>query len=146
MRSSDDPSWLAFRSRVADIAGHDPAACVYLAIEDGRILGSVTLELNNRVDDENNPTPLAPDEAHVRLLAVTPAARRLGVGARFTDHCAQVARQNGEGRLTLNTLEGNATAQRFYEAIGFARVPDMAREDGSTPRAYALLSLSRPGE
>jgi hypothetical protein len=62
-------------------------------------------------------------------------------------HCASVAHQNGKARLTLNTSEGNATAQRFYEAIGFARLPDMIREDGSTLRAYELTPLppSRPG-
>lgn len=147
MGSPDDPSWLAFRAYVADIAGRDAIAWVYVATEDGRILGSVTLELNDRVADEDNPTPRAPDEAHVRFLAVTPAARRLGVGARLMSHCALVARQNGKARLTLNTSEGNTTAQRFYEAIGFARLPDMIGQDGSTLRAYefGLLSPSRPG-
>ena len=74
--SPDDPAWLAFRSRIADVAGRDAAATVYVAIDDGRIVGSVTLEMSDRITDGDNPTALAPDEAHVRVLAVTPEARR----------------------------------------------------------------------
>jgi len=95
----DDPGWLALRARVADIAGRDAVACVYVANEGSRILGSVTLELNDRVTDEDYPTPLAPDEAHVRLLAVTPAARRLGVGARLVSHCAWLRVRTGRPAL-----------------------------------------------
>lgn len=53
-------------------------------------------------------------------------------------HCASVARQQGKARLTLNTSEGNATAQAFYESIGFAPLPNVVRDDGSTLRAYEL--------
>jgi ribosomal protein S18 acetylase RimI-like enzyme len=142
MESPDDANWLAFRARVADIAGRDRVASVYVATDGGQILGSVTLEVDTRLADEDNPAPLAPDEAHVRLLAVTPAARRRGVGARLMRHCASVARQRGKARLTLNTSEGNVTAQRFYEAIGFARLADIVRGDGTALRSYGLTLLA----
>jgi ribosomal protein S18 acetylase RimI-like enzyme len=75
-----DADWLVFQARIADVASRDAVANVFVASEGGHILGSVTLEMDERVADEDNPTPLAPDEAHVRLLAVTPAARRRRVG------------------------------------------------------------------
>ena len=81
----------------------------------------------------------------MRLLAVTPAARRRGVGARLMSHSASVPRQNGRARLNVNTSEGNTTAHRFYEAIGFARLPDMIREDGSNAshlRAHAAVAIA----
>ncbi|HXW80131.1 MAG TPA: GNAT family N-acetyltransferase [Acidimicrobiales bacterium] len=136
--SPHDPKWLTFRARIADVAGRDAVATVFVATEGGHILGSVTLEVGDRVPDEDNPAPLAPDEAHVRLLAVKPAARRRGVGARLMSHCASVARQSGKARLTLNTSEGNVEAQRFYEAIGFIRLADVLRDDGTTLRSYGL--------
>ena len=142
--SSDDPIWLAFRARVADIAGRDRVASVYVATEGGHILGSVTLEVDGRLADEDNPAPLAPDEAHVRLLAVTPTARRRGVGACLMSHCASVARQRGKARLTLNTSEGNVTAHHFYEAIGFVRLADIVRHDGTALRSYGLTLLPAP--
>ena len=142
--SPDDPSWLAFRARVADIALRDRIASVYVATEGGHILGSVTLEVDARLADEDNPAPLAPDEAHVRLLAVTPAARRRGVGACLMSQCASVARERGKARLTLNTAEGNVTAQRFYEAIGFVRLANIVRDDGTALRSYGLTLLPPP--
>ena len=39
----------------------------------------MTLELEDRIGDEENPTPLLPDEAHVRLLGVAPGALRRGL-------------------------------------------------------------------
>jgi hypothetical protein len=57
--SPDDPNWLAFRARVADIALRDRIASVYVATEGGHILGSVTLEVDARLADEDNPAPVA---------------------------------------------------------------------------------------
>ncbi len=100
------------------------------------MLGSVTLELDARIADSDNPGALATDEAHVRLLAVAPVARRLGVGRTLMEHCAAVARDRGKARLTLNTSQGNIPAQRFYEAIGFVRLPGRPLRDGSALCSY----------
>jgi len=136
--SLEDKGWLSFRVRVADVASRDTVATVYIATELGRILGSVTLETDKRVVDEENSTTLAPEEAHVRVLAVAPEARRRGVGRILMSHCADVARQNGKARLTLNTSLKNSSAQSFYESIGYTRLPDVELEDGSRSCSYEL--------
>jgi ribosomal protein S18 acetylase RimI-like enzyme len=53
-------------------------------------------------------------------------------------HCADVARQNGKTRLTLNTSVTNSSAQRFYESIGYRREPDIELEDGSMLCSYEM--------
>ena len=136
--STDDQEWLSFRARVADVAGRDAVAAVYVATEGDRILGSVTLEMGDRIVDEENPAPLAPDEAHVRVLGVAPAARRRAVGQILMSHCANVARQDGKVRLTLNTSVKNSSAQSFYEAIGYMRLTDLELEDGTILCSYEL--------
>ena len=127
--------WIEFHDRVADVAGRDAVAPVFIAILEGRIVGSVTLELRSRVADPDNPAPLASDEAHVRLLAVAPEARRRGVATALMEHCVETARREGKARLTLNTSAHNLGAQSFYEAIGFRRVDD-ARADGTAALSY----------
>jgi len=137
-RSIKDQGWLTFRARIADVAGRDAIAAVYVATEGGRILGSVTLEMEDRIVDEENSVPLAPDEAHVRVLGVAPTARHRAVGQILMTHCANVARQNGKERLTLNTSLKNLVAQSFYESIGYKRQDDIELEDGSKLCSYEL--------
>jgi ribosomal protein S18 acetylase RimI-like enzyme len=136
--SLEDRKWVSFRARIADVASRDAVAAVYIATEGDRILGSVTLEMQDRIVNEENSAPLAPEEAHVRVLGVAPAARRGGVGQMLMSHCANVARQNGKTRMTLNTSVKNLAAQSFYEAIGYVRLPDIELEDGSRLCAYEL--------
>ncbi|MGC1239164.1 MAG: GNAT family N-acetyltransferase [Acidimicrobiales bacterium] len=136
--SPDDQEWLSFRARIGDVASRDAVATVYIATDGDRILGSVTLETEKCVVDEENATNLAPEEAHVRVLAVAPEARRRGVGRMLMSHCADVARQNGKTRLTLNTSVTNSSAQRFYESIGYTREPDIELEDGSMLCSYEM--------
>ncbi|HEY5266108.1 MAG TPA: GNAT family N-acetyltransferase [Acidimicrobiales bacterium] len=136
--SIEDQEWLMFRARIADVAGRDDVAAVYVATEGGRILGSVTLEMEDRIVDGENSVPLTPDEAHVRVLGVAPAARRRAVGQTLMTHCANVARQNGKDRLTLNTSLKNLAAQSFYESIGYERQDDIDLEDGSKLCSYEL--------
>jgi ribosomal protein S18 acetylase RimI-like enzyme len=53
-------------------------------------------------------------------------------------HCANVAREAGKARLTLNTSDNNASAQNFYEAIGYMRLTDLELDDGSKLCSYEL--------
>lgn len=137
--SLEDHGWLSFRARTADVAGRDAVAAVYIATEDDRILGSVTLETGKRVVDEENSTALAVDEAHVRVPGVAPEARRRGVARLLMSHCADVARQNGKTRLTLNTSLKNLRAQNFYESVGYTRLSDIELEDGAKVCSYELV-------
>lgn len=136
--SPEDQEWSSFRERIADVASRDAVANVFIATDGDRILGSVTLEMEGRIGDEENSTPLLPDEAHVRVLGVAPGASRRGVGQLLMRYCADVARQNGKTRLTLNTSVKNSTAQAFYEAIGYKRLTDLELEDGSKLCSYEL--------
>lgn len=136
--SLEDKDWLSFRARIADVASRDTVAAVYVATEDGCILGSVTLETKKRVVGEEDSTTLSPEEAHVRVLGVAPEVRRRGVGRVLMSHCADVARQNGKARLTLNTSLKNVTAQNFYESIGYVRLSNIQSANGSILCSYEL--------
>ena len=57
--------------------------------------------------------------AQLRLLIVTPQARRQGVGGRLTDECISFARSKGYGKLMLWTQSHLDAARAIYEARGF---------------------------
>lgn len=54
-------------------------------------------------------------------LAVLPAYRGRGVASRLLDRVAQVARQRGACKLTLEVLSENQTALHLYARSGFAQ-------------------------
>jgi GNAT superfamily N-acetyltransferase len=87
-----------------------------------------------RLNNEENPTFLAFDgdtpigmdgvytESGDRILVamwVAPDARRGGVGAALTEAVCEWAKKIGAPRVFLGVAEGNDSAQRLYERLGF---------------------------
>jgi [ribosomal protein S18]-alanine N-acetyltransferase len=58
---------------------------------------------------------------HLVRIAVLPAHRGMGLGARLLAEVVGYARGVGADSLTLNTQTHNAAAQRLYEWFGFRR-------------------------
>ncbi|MFF1868586.1 GNAT family N-acetyltransferase [Kitasatospora herbaricolor] len=61
-----------------------------------------------------------PDEAKLRVLLVTPAARGLGLGSRLVEGALAFARAAGYRRVTLWTTDNLVSARRIYQHFGFA--------------------------
>jgi len=60
----------------------------------------------------------------LRLLAVAPEARGLGVGAALVRECVRRARRMGARELGLHTSESMAVARAMYRRMGFVRAPE----------------------
>jgi ribosomal protein S18 acetylase RimI-like enzyme len=129
--------WERYVEEIADVRGRADRAEVLVALEDdGRILGSATLELGQRLDEED--PPLDPDEAHVRMLGVAPEARGHGVARALIAACSAHAWAAGRRRMTLHTTKRMRAAQEMYEALGFRRLEDRVFPDG-----FVLLTYER---
>lgn len=61
-------------------------------------------------------------EAEILTLAVSPAARRLGVGRALVEAAAGLAAQSGAGSLFLEVAHDNVAALALYASAGFERV------------------------
>ena len=81
----EDTDWQAYLARIADVAERAQRTVILIAVEDGLILGSATLELDQRTEAEDGP--LDPQDAHIRMLGVDPTARGRGVGAGLMGAC-----------------------------------------------------------
>jgi ribosomal protein S18 acetylase RimI-like enzyme len=127
-----------FLSRVADVAGRAETTSVFIAAIDGQMVGTVTLELESRVLDPDNPAPLASGECHVRMLGVNPIAQRKGIARALMVRCIEDAREAGKTVMSLNTSDQNGAAQGLYESMGFRRDPDVISAYGAKLRAYRL--------
>lgn len=134
---ADSDSWDRYLEAIADVEGRADVGVVLVAIEDGRILGSATLELDERIEEDEPPLP--PNEAHIRMLGVDPDERGRGVARALIHECLDRARDAGRTRMTLHTTQRMKAAQKMYEALGFERLPDRTFPDG-----FVLLTYARP--
>lgn len=138
-----DPDWVSYLAEIADIGGRADRTVVLGAFEDGRPLGTVTIEVDQKIED--NRMPLEPDAANVRMLGVAPQARRRGVGRSLMEASIEEARVRGKRALTLNTWEGMRSAVAMYEAMGFVRGEDVVLDDGFRLQSYRLELDPRAG-
>ncbi|MGZ4155348.1 MAG: GNAT family N-acetyltransferase [Actinomycetota bacterium] len=131
-----ETAWEEYLDRIADAASRARVAAVLVALDGDRIVGSATLELGERIDDDD--PPLAPDEAHVRMVGVHPDVRRRGIAAALLADVEERARRAGRSRMTLHTTQRMLPAQAMYERLGYRRLEDRVFPDG-----FVLLTYER---
>jgi ribosomal protein S18 acetylase RimI-like enzyme len=134
----EDADWERYLLRIADVAARADRTTILVAVEDDRILGSLTLELDGRVRDEDDEEfrPLDPNEAHIRMLGVDPEARGHGVARALMEESEAIARAAGKTLMTLNTTKRMAAARAMYERMGYERTADTVFPDGFVLLAY----------
>jgi ribosomal protein S18 acetylase RimI-like enzyme len=125
-----------YEAQIRDVAGRAQTAEVLVAVDaDGAVLGACTF-----VSDPASPWMewTEPDEVELRLLAVDPTARGLGVGQLLIDAVLERVRALGRP-LVLHSTQHMATAQHLYVRNGFVRTPERDENEVLPPyefRAY----------
>ncbi|MCK6459389.1 MAG: GNAT family N-acetyltransferase [Planctomycetes bacterium] len=107
----------------------------YVAIEDGRLAGTVTLGLVDAMADP--PEYGRPGMAYVTQFAVEPALQGKGLGSRLLRHVEERARELGAREIALDTAEGATHLIRYYEARGYSGI-GRVRFGGKTYRSIVL--------
>jgi ribosomal-protein-alanine N-acetyltransferase len=106
-----------------------PVAC-----DRGRIAGFAIMEFGD-------------ERAHLVLLAVRPAHRRLGIGRRLLEWLVESARSAGIASLHLELRAGNEAGKGFYRAMGFDEtivVPGYYRGREAAVRMIRVLRSTAP--
>jgi GNAT superfamily N-acetyltransferase len=145
----DDP----YVARLRDAAARHEQAELWVAEEDGVVLGTVTVCPPGSVWREIS----GPDEGEFRMLAVAPAARGRGVGEALARHAVARFAEDGVHALVLSSLAAMHAAHRIYERLGFERAPGrdwspmpgvelLAYELRGEPRAEASPVHDHPGD
>ena len=111
-------AWARYLETMADAAGRAREGTLLVAVEDGRVLGTVTLYLGPGSEQWR------PEDAMFRFLAVDPAARGRGIGRALFQACLERAQAAGKRRMALHTTDRMATARAMYERAGFKRDPE----------------------
>jgi GNAT superfamily N-acetyltransferase len=118
-------------------AGGDGQILVAVDEGDGRITGTVTLQLW----PHGGEIGVGRDEAEIRALATKPGEQGRGTGTALLNAVIERAGRAGVRRLLLLTQQEMKTAQRMYERAGFVRMPD---RDWSPVEGVLLLAYGLP--
>ena len=132
-----DESWDGYLRRLRDVRARAQRTLVLVAVDGERIVGTATLELEHRIEPEDDP-PLQPEQAEIRMVGVFPEARGRGVGRMLMEASLREARAAGKSLVTLHTTLRMKAAQRLYESMGFRRGPDRVFDDGFVLLSYSL--------
>jgi ribosomal protein S18 acetylase RimI-like enzyme len=138
-------AWAGLEGAVRGVLAADDSGVERIVAErDGRIVGSVMLypARTNAYGELTGPASWP----ELRLLAVAPDARGLGVGRALVEECIRRARAAGATELGLHTSRSMEVALGLYERMGFVRAPE---HDFQPPGAELVtgyrLPLGEPG-
>lgn len=124
----------AYLDRIANVSDRATRTVILVAVEDAAIIGSLTLELDRRVNPDDDP--LEAHRAHIRMLGVAPSSQGRGIGTALMRDAERRARRAGKTEMTLHTTEKMTSAQRMYVSLGYERTSEEAFPDGLVLLGY----------
>lgn len=130
-----------YAEEIADVRRRLPFSELMVGEHEGAIVGAATFYADASLS-EHKGWPSGYSE--IRLLAVSPKARGLGMGRALTEECIRRARANGSPAIGLHTSYLMSVACDLYERMGFERVPEydfMPRDDLDIVATAYLMKL-----
>jgi len=131
-----EPDLGGYDARLRDVAGRARHGTVLVAVADGRVVGTATY-----VGDPSSPLSESddPDDAGLRMLAVSPDAMGGGIGTALVNETIERARADGRRRLVLLSRPTMKAAHAIYDRLGFERAPELDETwDDVTLLGFAL--------
>jgi ribosomal protein S18 acetylase RimI-like enzyme len=103
--------WRWRKARHIDEDAAENPGGIFVAEEDGRILGYITTRLDAEAGKGRIPN-----------LAVIPEARGRGVGRNLIEHAVEYFRRRGMSFAMIETMAYNEVGNHLYPACGFVEV------------------------
>lgn len=119
------PAYYDMLLRVGDFAHRDGAKVLVASSARGELLGGVVYFGNMAQYGSGGTATQVRNASGIRLLGVSPDARRLGVGRALTRACIDLARAAGHAQVILHTTLSMQAAWRMYVELDFVRSPDL---------------------
>ncbi|UNK19485.1 GNAT family N-acetyltransferase [Paenibacillus sp. N3/727] len=122
--------WKEYRNSIRNSAyGNTPYARIVAELA-GEIVGSVQLFLSSEA--AYGKPEMGINSPIIRLLAVSPFARGLGIATLLIQEAARRSIQLGATTLNLHTSDMMASAVKLYEKLGFERAYETDTTNGET--------------
>lgn len=133
--------WRAWMDNISKTI-HSPTGVLLVALHQGELAGAVKFYPDaSQAGLGQWPVGVA----SIRLLAVDPQKRGLGLGARLVEECLRRARELKVSTIFLYTGEFMHGARKIYESLGFVRAPEFDKTPGPIAYRLDLQTVSVPG-
>ena len=113
--------WEGYARDIMDVRSRLDTSELIVAENSGRLVGAVTFYPNTSPSDQGG---WPAGWTGIRLLAVHPDARGMGIGRALMDECLRRSRLLSATALGLHTTELMGIARGMCERMGFVRVPE----------------------
>lgn len=113
---------------------HEPNSKVFVAVEEGRIIGFARLRKSDEVKEK-----LGDNAIEVQRLYVLTSAQGKSVGKSLMTTAIDYARTNKYEWIWLGVWERNYNAQKFYSRYGFEKFSEHTFWMGDDPQVDWLL-------
>ncbi|HEX4910358.1 MAG TPA: GNAT family N-acetyltransferase [Permianibacter sp.] len=131
-RSDEQPGYYEMLAAIGAFTKR-PLTQVLVALHQNTLVGGVVYFGDMAQYGSGGTATSVPNAAGIRLLAVSPNARGLGVGKALTAACIARARQQQRVEVVLHTTKAMQVAWAMYEKLGFVRSPDLDFLQGELP-------------
>ncbi|PGL71832.1 GNAT family N-acetyltransferase [Bacillus sp. AFS055030] len=95
----------------AEILDKDKNYTIGAFTDKGQLIGVATLKTYEKVKAEH--------KGKIESVYVSTSARKMGAGILLIEEAIHLAKSLGLEQLTVNIVEGNETAKKLYEKLGF---------------------------
>jgi len=118
--------WQSYRDHIVETLADVGPAQQLLALWENVAVGTVLYyPPGTSFGDDVEAASVSLDCPEVRLLAVAPEGRGLGVGRALMEVGVARARESGAPGLVLHTMSIMESARALYSSMGFGRAPEL---------------------
>lgn len=121
----EQPRYFEMLADIGMFSNRKNAKVLVALTPDDELLGGVVYFGDMTEYGSGGTATSEPNASGIRLLAVSPSARGMGVGKALTDRCIQLAREKDHRCVVLHTTQAMKVAWGMYEKLGFRRAEDL---------------------
>jgi ribosomal protein S18 acetylase RimI-like enzyme len=132
-KESEQPNYYKMLANVGELTKKPETELLVAVSPQGKIDGAVVYFGDMKHYGSGGTATHEQNAAGFRLLAVSSAARGVGIGKLLTNECVKKAREAKRQQLIIHTTMAMQTAWKMYESIGFKRSEDLDFIQGELP-------------
>ena len=129
----EQPKYYEMLAKVGEFTRNPQTKLLVAVTSEEKILGGVVYFSDMKFYGSGGTAPQVTNASDIRLLAVDPNARGLGIGKALTRACIDRARELKQSQVVLHTTKAMQIAWGMYQKMGFKRSLDLDFLQGELP-------------
>lgn len=122
---SEQPSYYQMLANIGKLTKEPETKLMIAVSSENELLGGVVYFGDMKYYGSGGTATKVTNASGIRLLAVHPDARGMGIGKALTQACIQMAKDKKQAQVVLHTTKAMQVAWGLYERMGFKRSPDL---------------------